>query len=246
MRPGDDPRGGHEQRDGRDEALDARLRAAYAPPGDVSEIARRALRAALEGQAGGRTTDSATPPAGVPAGTTELRVRRLRRVAAAAAVLLAAAGLAWWWSDGDEVVEDGAPPVAADPGGSVIGSVYADAVREFEASGALLSACQSPHGLADLFDERHGAPLYVRIDPERPVIGPFACTALPGVTVLCGVTAAGPIAIVVGASGEPAPAGLESDGSLNCFRRDLGGLVLFELSPLDAPACLDLFSTRPE
>jgi hypothetical protein len=220
MTTDDDPR------DERDEALDARLRAAFTLPEDVGGIARAAVREASE----------------MPALRAEaLPVPWLRRVAAAAAVLLASAGL-WWWLDGDGgAIADDARPVAMGEAANVCGSIYADVARVVEQSSEAFGACQSPQSLAEFFDERYGTPLYVKIQPDRPVVGPIPCAILPDATVLGCVTESCAIAIVVGAAGDDPPAGLASDGTLHCYRRELGGLVLYELSPLDAPACLDLF-----
>ncbi|MHC5209291.1 MAG: hypothetical protein ACYTG2_01065 [Planctomycetota bacterium] len=242
--PLDDPHGDPRE----DRALDARLRAAFAPPPDIGEVARAAV-------ADARDAVSPRP------------VLRLPRAAAAALLLAALGGILWWagraaersvapaGSDGAVATHDldGAGTTdgtGATDGtvacGSVISSIYADVMRQHDEGGLGAGACQVPQDLADLFDERYGSPLYVKIQPERPVLGPVSCEVLPDVTVLCGMKDGRPIPIVVGAPGDGPPPGLESDGLLNCYRRDLGGLVLYELSPLDAPACLDLFSTSLE
>jgi len=185
------------------EALDRRLREAFAPPADVDALARRSLEHAAVATAHPNTA---------------------RR--------------------------DGAPASPSAP------RVLAEAVG---ASDTAFPSCTSESQLARTFGERYGQELYVRIDPTRPVAGPFDCESWPTATLL---TAGGaqPIDPQPGPfAADPRPAqrvgllvdALETDPRLvsdpqagvYAHRREIERLVIYELSREAEPTCLDLFFT---
>ncbi|MHC4844650.1 MAG: hypothetical protein ACYTCU_00660 [Planctomycetota bacterium] len=214
------------------DALDRRLREAFAPPADVGAIARRALERATVGAA------SLPPPT---------RRFALMRLAAAAALLVGALGLLWW--------------ATADAGRDLPDAPNAPRILA-EAIGALDTAfpsCSNESQLAQLFDDRYGQKLHVRIDVTRPVAGPFACGSWPTATLMVADTAP-PVSTQLGPyAAEPVlvqPVGLlvdaidndprlasDTQAGVYVHRRVIDRLVIYELSRETEPACLDLFFT---
>ncbi|MCZ6688928.1 MAG: hypothetical protein O7H41_04935 [Planctomycetota bacterium] len=119
--------------------------------------------------------------------------------------------------------------------------VYAELAPTGPAS---LVGCQSEASLAPHFSEKYGQELFVRIDAELPIAGPFEVEGWPTLTVLKTRSGKTPILILIDArSADPQPA-VEAGGHLRLYRRDIGLFVIHELSPLPEPKCLDLFSTK--
>ena len=224
----------HDHRD-----LDLRLRGAFSPPADTEAMARRAVERPLaEHHAGEGRDESRDPFRDAP----DLRrhaapARRVlaRRLAAAAALLVAVLGWSWWASVGSE------PGTAPTPGPPA-GRIHAEAVLAL-ADGLL--ACNSESQLAQTFRERYGQELHVRIDPTRLLVGPFACASWPSATLLV-ATLPDPVALLVDALDSDPRLTADIETGIRAHRREIGRLVVYELSRNDEPVCLDLLFTPPD
>jgi len=51
-----------------------------------------------------------------------------------------------------------------------------------------------------------------------------------------------PVVVLIDRTGYDRPLEVDSASGLHLFRREIGGAVLYEISPLDAPAVLDQFA----
>jgi hypothetical protein len=199
------------------DSQDQRLRKALGPPPDVTVIAQRALEHA---RVGNRTRVLPALPA------------VLARLATAAALLITALGLLWWaGSTSDHVAVPGR--------GASIEPIYAELVDTMAAS---FPACSSESQLASVFDERYGQELYLRIDITRPVAGPFDCTSWPSATLM-GSPLPEPVALLVDTLEADPHLVSDAEAGLHAHRRELGRLVIYELSRNAEPVCLDLFFT---
>ena len=219
----------------RQRSLDERLVAAFSVPEDPAAIVRDAL-------AGGRTRHAGG------------RVLSFTRFAVAASVL-AALGLGLWGlgffdqvttNTGVDVTGElakGAGRGVAEDGMScgAFGGLYAELAEE---SRQFVAACVSPQDLGLLCKDKYGQELIVDATDEVPIEGPFACQRGPTTTVLWSPQQPDPILILVDAvANDPKPV-LEANSPAHLFRRELGDLVLYEVSPWDTPRTLDLFRLR--
>lgn len=217
----------------RQRALDARLGAAFPVPEDAA-VTREALAGTRTGPAAGRPTP-------------------LARYAAAASIFVAL-GLGLW---GLGLFGPGTSDSARGPGGNdglamgdappapaactAYGGLYAELAAEIEQSVALLEAAPD---LGNVCGDRYGMALAVDASDAVPIEGPFASGRWPTATVLCSPQEPEPILIVVDeVARDPRPV-LESGSPAHLFRRELGDLVLYEITPWDRPRTLDLFRLR--
>ncbi len=218
----------------RHHAIESRLRIAFAPPADPAAIASAALGMAPMNSGRAVSWDPG-------------RIGRL----AAAALLLVSFGVAfgWWTGRGagpGETPGVGAPPSfssASRTSGFHCGKVYA----QFEPKVKRVNmACSSENALATHFSGRYGQELYVRIRQDATVDGPYAVDDWPTLTILRGRAEEHPVLILADArASDPRPF-VDPEGPLRLYRRDLGKLVLYEITPLDEPRCLDLFYVKAE
>jgi hypothetical protein len=237
----------------RQRSLKARLTAAFPVPEDPVAIAQRALAA-------GRAL-----PGGRPRRVGGRRLALLR--VAVAASLLAALGL---WAAGVFHVVDEAPAVVVDTGGPghgidgpgelvgrvdrpgpdvregemscvAFGGLYAELADDWRQAAA---ACRLPHDLARHFQESLGQELLVDREDELPIEGPCTIRRWPTTTLLVSPQQPEPILILVDQlARDPRPV-LEPGSPAHLFRRELGGLVLYELTPWDTSRALGLFHLR--
>ncbi len=234
----------------RQRSLDARLTAAFPVPEDSAAIAQGALTGGPRPHARGRRLSS-------------LRV-------AAAASLLAAVGL-WAVGSFDAVdAVDEAPDVFVDAGGpgpaiddpvdlvprverpglgvpegeqgcAAFGGLYAELADDWRRAAA---ACGLPHDLARHFQDSLGQELLVDATDEIPIEGPFTIARWPTTTLLASPQQPEPILILVDElARDPRPV-LEAGSPAHLFRRELGDLVLYELTPWDTSRALGLFRLR--
>ncbi len=235
-------------------SLEARLTAAFPVPEDSAAIAQGALT-------GARTRHSAG------------RWLSLLRVAVAAS-LLATLGLwamdvfdARYEAETPAVVVDeGGPspeidnPAADSPGDLAqlvarpglgaqegetscvaYGGLYAELADEWRQASA---ACGFPHDLARHFQDSLGQELLVDATDEISIEGPFTIRSWPTTTLLASPQQPEPILILVDKlARDPRPV-LELGSPAHLFRRELGDLVLYELTPSDTPRALELFRLR--
>ncbi len=207
----------------RQRSLEALLTAAFPVPEDSAAIAQGALTGGRPRRAGGRWLS-------------------LLRVAVAAS-LLAALGL---WAVGVFDAVDEAPAVVVDAGGPgpaidgcvAFGGLFAELADEAAA------ACGSPHDLARHFQDSLGQELLADATDELPIEGPFTIRRWPTTTLLVSPQQPEPILILVDKlARDPRPV-LEAGSPAHLFRRELGDLVLYELTPWDTSRALGLFRLR--
>lgn len=204
----------------RQRSLDGRLVAAFPVPEDPAAIAQQALAGPPTRHAGGR-------------------MLTFTRVAVAASVLVAL-GL---WGPGffDQKDSDAVDTQELTLGGTSCmsyGGLYAELVEE---SRQLLGACNVPHDFELHFQDTYGQELFVDATGAMSLEGPFTSQRWPSTTILSSPQQPEPILILVDAvTHDPKPV-LEADSPAHLFRRELGSLVLYELSPWDKPQMLDLF-----
>lgn len=122
------------------------------------------------------------------------------------------------------------------------GRIHAEAVLAL-ADGLL--ACRSESQLTQTFNERYGQALHVRIDPTRPLVGPFACASWPSATLIV-ATMPDPVALLVDALDSDPRLTADIETGIRAHRREIGRLVVYELSRSDEPVCLDLLFTPPD
>ena len=198
--------------------IDASLRRAFAPPADVGAVARRAVARAIEAAAN-------ADPASVGG-----RSVAWRPLAAAAALLLAFVALIVAGTRGRDGVRDDTE-IAWE-------LIYAELTPAVCSAGA---PCQSPERLAAHMRAKHGVGLRVELDAEQPLYGPFTSEHWPEATALAVPEGDGHCVVLVEALVDDPRPGLACADGLRCYRRELGKLVLYELTPDDRPRCLDWF-----
>ena len=121
------------------------------------------------------------------------------------------------------------------------GGLYAELADEWRQA---LTACGFPHDLAQHFQDSLGQALFADATDELPIEGPFSTQRWPTATLLASPQQPEPILILVDTlARDPQPA-LEDGSPAHVFRRELGGLVLYEITPWDSPRTLDLFRLR--
>ena len=199
-----------------DAALDARLRAAFAPPRDVRRMARDVL-----------AQSGVVRP-----------VSRWRHLRSVAAILVVAAGLGWfgWFASRDAST----PPALASIDAAQLHTQIAAEL------GDPFSCTSPEEESNQLVTRIVGNQLDYRGGARVPLQGPFALPANwpgdPSATALAGHFE-GRVVVVVIESVE-LTRGLDVDPTDGRFvhRRELGGYVLYEISSGEAPVCLDEFS----
>lgn len=195
-----------------DAALDARLRAAFAPPRDMQRLARDVLE-----QAG------VVRP-----------VSRWRHLRAVAAILTLAAGLGWF-----ALRDVSGPParVSIDAGrlhaqiASVMGGPLA--CTSPEEANQLVTQCGGTH-----LDYRGGA----RVPLQGPLALPTDWPGDPAATVLGGHFEGRVVVVVIEGAELARGSGFEPAGELLVHRRELGSYLLREISSEPTPVCLDEFA----
>jgi hypothetical protein len=223
---------------GPDARLDARLRAEFTPPADVAERARRAAAAA---GAPKHVKQRPTPLSG-------LRRSPVTRVAAGALLLLGF-GLAFdaWLGKRAE------PTRAVNPAGmEEIGSpidwrrTYGDLTAALARTPMPILSCDASTDLGPYLKDGICSDPSVRFAAGRVIQGPLECSAVPEASVLGipGLDGKPPVFVIVTPLA-PEPLPIAKDlGGLHLHRRVVGGLDLYELTPLEEPSCLDLFEIQ--
>ncbi len=203
----------------RDPDLDARLRAAFAPPSDVGRMARDVLE-----------RSAAVRP-----------VRRLRLLRSMAAILLVAASLGWvgWLAMRD--ANPPSPTLAA-----VVDAAELHARIRAELGDP--QACTSPEEAIPLVTQCVGTRLDYLGGARVPLQGPFTPPPdWPGdsaATVLAGHSDGRVVVVVMETVGTTCGPVLRPSGDLLVHRREVGGYILHEISSGEAPVCLDEFHLR--
>jgi len=198
--------------DEQDAALDARLRAAFAPPRDVQRMARDVLA-----QSG-----------------VERPVSRWKHLRAVAAILIAVGGLSWFAS------RDASPArelVSIDTG-----QLHMQIAAVFDETGSCISPEADAQQLVTScggteLDYRGGT----RVPLQGPLALPADWSGDPAATLLAGFFE-GSVVVVVIENVEPTrESSFDAAGELNVHQRELGGYIVSEISSGDAPVCLDEF-----
>jgi hypothetical protein len=177
---------------------------------------------------------------GVAATTTGRAARRRPRwravAALAAAIALAAVG-AWQIRSALTAGRGGAAPYG---GYQDFAGFYASAVAAgFEPQWV----CADDAEFRRTFEEHYGQPLLLgELPPDVRTLGlSYAYSLSPRTTCLLARAAGEPVVVFVDeAHRDPGPQGVEA-GGMNLFRRRLGRVVLYELTPLDEPRLLERF-----
>ena len=201
--------------------IDASLRRLFAPP-DVEAVLERALQAQA---------------------TARPKRRPLRRiligagVGLAAVIALLAIGVSqWWWDD-----------PAKWPYGRLLKEPQSARVVYRYAEGhdfAPAWDCESDQQLAAAFWQRLGTPLVLMADVPSNVEARglmFANMISRNSTVMCAVVDGKGVLTVVDKAGRGRPPQVPAWSKLHVFEKTIGGLELYELTPWDHPAMLDLW-----
>lgn len=229
----------------RQRELERRLRAAFVQPSDLAAQVRRAVRVAASGGRDGGHEDIYGD------GRRARRAWHAGVALAAAAVVLVALGIGWRERARRAPVTD-APPRGGGPNSArsvALGALW-DEVRALPAWSASepvepAVACTSESAVAAHVASRHGRALYLEVRADRLLEGPFDCRAWPGATLLIG-RASGRAAAILVADADADPGLADDPGRApRVHRRELGGLVLYELSEGERPDFLDLFRLDP-
>ena len=121
------------------------------------------------------------------------------------------------------------------------GGLYAELADEWRQAAA---ACGFPHDLGRHFQDSLGQELLVDATDELSIEGPFTIRRWPTTTLLVSPQQPEPILILVDElARDPRPV-LEAGSPAHLFRRELGDLVLYELTPWDTSRALGLFRLR--
>jgi len=198
--------------------IDAELRRGFAvPAGAGQRVAASVLREARRA------------PAPEP--------RRLSWPSLAAAALIGAVGTWLAMMATTDVTQEGLPPRAPLPAGSV----YAQLVGSSEGGGT----CASETMLGDVCGERFGERLV--LDPCVPVVGPLACERWP--SALAVAVQNGPTPVMLLVDQLDRDPGIQADPANGLWveRYELGELVLYQISEHGSgAACLPLLDVRLE
>lgn len=219
--------------------LDGRLTGEHRAAFEAELASDAALRAELELQRG---IDAAlrrrfAPPEmiSLPASSQAAAPRRSRRLwrplaVAAAAALLAAGAWAGW----------AVYSVSVDPLVSVYRSEVAAGLRP-------KWVCDTDEQLAEYLQDKFGRTLVVRSTrPDVSLIGWTSCSLMsPYTAVLLTRVGGEPVLVLVDRAEVDTRPSLPPLSGLRLFRREVGGMVLYELSPLDHPTLLDAFAKPP-
>jgi hypothetical protein len=164
------------------------------------------------------------------------RPRRLVRVALVLGVFLLVLGaLAWWLAPAPEEAPQGykrGPPRPLEV-------IYADRVQTgFKPDWV----CKDEKEFADTFKKELGVPLAFAPTPQVAMVGLAYTTSLSSQTVafLAHVDGREVIVFLDTIKHDSHPK-LPAGSTLHIFRSELGGLVLYELTPLDEPHAAALF-----
>ncbi len=110
--------------------------------------------------------------------------------------------------------------------------------------------CDDEQEFADSIGGRFGQPLVLASLPaDVEALGLcYANTLSPSTLHVLARRGGRPIVVFVDRIERDRPAALDTagDGELNVFRATVGGLVLYEVSPLEAPVLLDHFKVAPD
>ncbi len=164
------------------------------------------------------------------------RSRKIVRVVLALGVFLAvAAALAWWLAPAPEEPAPGYKRGPPRP----LQVIYAERVQTgFKPDWV----CKDDKEFADTFKKELGVPLAVVTVPQVAMVGLAYTSSLSSQTVafLARVGEREVIVFVDTLKHDSHPK-LPADSKLHLFRSELGGLVLYELTPLDEPHVAALF-----
>ncbi len=195
-----------------DSELDARLRAAFAPPRDVKRIAREVL-----------AQSGVVRP-----------VSRWRHLRSVAAILIVGAGLGWLASR-----DVSTPPALVSIDAGQLHTQIAGALGEPlscnspEESGQLVTRC-----VGTQLDYRGGT----RVPLQGPFALPADWPGDPAAIVLAGHFEGRVVVVVIESVELTRGSGFDPTEELLVHRRELGGYILYEISSGKAPVCLDEFS----
>jgi hypothetical protein len=198
-----------------DAALDARLRAAFAPPRDVQRMAREVLA-----QSG-----VARP------------VSRWRHLRSVAAILFVAAGLGWLASRDVSTP----PALVAMDAGQLHAQIAAGLGEPMSCNSPEEESSQLvTQGVGTQLDYRGGT----RVPLQGPLALPADWPGDPAATVLAGHFEGRVVVVVIESVELTRGSGFDPTEELLVHRRELGGYILYEISSGEAPVCLDEFSLR--
>jgi hypothetical protein len=201
-----------------DDSLNRQFKPA-APPDDLAMRLRQAAAAQV-----------AEPLAA----TVPLRARRLPMIAAAAAAVLVWAGLGWYFLGPERRWPEDAPPPPL-----TLAQTYDVAV----ATGFRPAwVCKDDHEFASTFKQRHGQGLLLAAMPEGSGMYGLAYSgrAVGSATTMLAHAGESPVMVFVDrVRDDPHLEQPDPDTGLHLFRKELGSLVLYELTPLDEPRVMD-------
>jgi len=194
------------------------------PPGDL--VAR--LRQAAP------PCEARQTEATIPLHARSPRARRLPMLAAAAAAVVIWGGLGWYFLAPERQWPEDAPPPPLP-----LAMVYKNSV----ATGFKPAwVCRDDHEFASTFLQHHGQGLLLAKMPEGSGMYGLAYSGGITRTATSMLAHAGETPVMVFVDrleADPHPAEPEPDTGLHLFRKELGPLVLYELSPLDEPRVMD-------
>ncbi len=195
-----------------DSALDARLRAAFAPPRDVKRMARDVLA-----QSGVVRPDP-----------------RWRHFHSVAAILIVAAGLGWLASR-----DVSTPPSPISDAGKLHTQIAADLGDPHTCNSPEEESSQLVTQIVGTqLDYRGGA----RVPLQGPLALPADWPGDPAATVLAGHFEGRVVVVVIESVELTRGSCFDPTEELLVHRRELGGYILYEISSGEAPVCLDEFS----
>jgi hypothetical protein len=195
-----------------DAALDARLRAAFAPPRDVQRMARDVL-----------AQSGVVRP-----------VSRWRHLRSVAAILIVAVGLGWLASRDVST----SPALASIDAGQLHAQIAAELGEPFSCNSPEESSQLVTRRVGTQLDYRGGT----RVPLQGPFALPADWPGDPAATVLAGHFEGRVVVVVIESVELTRGSGFDPTEELLVHRRELGGYILYEISSGKAPVCLDEFS----
>ena len=198
-----------------DAALDARLRAAFAPPRDVQRMARDVL-----------AQSGVVRP-----------VSRWKHLHSVAAILIVAAGLGWlgWFASRDASTP---PSLASIDAGQLHTQIAAGLGAPLSCNSPEESSQLVTQIVGTQLDYRGGT----RVPLQGPFALPADWPGDPAATVLAGHFEGRVVVVVIESVELTRGSGFDPTEELLVHRRELGGYILYEISSGEAPICLDEFS----